>query len=123
MAASSPRARLVSHIAAHLPAHRPHVCSHSLSQGESDFLAHISRSHFRGTQVRFSLKLPKNYPNAAPVVSCRTRIFHPNVRCADRRSLPCASPRGLRFLALVATFAFPCLAPTGTRATAFAASC
>lgn len=34
---------------------------------------------FRDACVKFSIKLPANYPRAAPTVKCLNRIFHPNV--------------------------------------------
>ena len=37
------------------------------------------RGLYKDGKFVFAVKLPEDYPNSAPSVSCLTRMFHPNV--------------------------------------------
>jgi len=42
-------------------------------------LVYPLKGPFQGGQFEFDLKIPEDYPYAAPVVHCLTRAFHPNI--------------------------------------------
>lgn len=35
--------------------------------------------YYRDGKFEFAVKLPEDYPNSAPSVECKTKMFHPNI--------------------------------------------
>jgi len=35
---------------------------------------------YAGGQFEFAMEVPEGYPTKAPKVSCKTKIYHPNIR-------------------------------------------
>ena len=35
--------------------------------------------YYKDSKVEFAVKLPEDYPHSPPSVTCKTKIFHPNI--------------------------------------------
>ena len=44
---------------------------------------------YAGGSFEFMMDVPDNYPSKAPRVSCKTKIYHPNIRYGESGSFVC----------------------------------
>lgn len=69
----------------------------------AEVVARPTGGYYEGGTFEFEIKLPDNYPDAVASITCKTKIFHPNINYTGYICFNILN--GTRFIIITATIA------------------